>query len=94
MIILSLGIQSEFGISSSVVSEPIRQTNAVLPSQLFILGSELNLIALIFKVGFHFAASKSSLPGSDPTGVHDRRKYFALVTGTEKVVLKPAFCQP
>ncbi len=71
-----------------------RHTSPVFPSQLFTTGSVHRWMFFTRNTGFHLAASRSSAPGSVPTGVHSRRKYLARVGGMLSEVLKPVFCHP
>ena len=72
-IILSRGVQSLPGSCSSVVSCATRHTLAAFPSQWCILGCWWKTRLFSLSVGFHFAASRSSEPGSVPSGVHEKR---------------------
>ena len=58
----------------AVASVSIRHTAPDFPSYWLIIGWLLKRIFSSFSSGFHLAASRSSAPGSVPSGVHENRK--------------------
>ena len=66
LIIWSLGMHS---LSATGKYSDTRHTFPDLPSYPSIVGSEPSTMPAIFRLGFHFAASMSSEPGSLPSGV-------------------------
>src|SRR5437762_2956322 len=61
------GTQTESGNWVVVVRSLTRQTAPLFPSYWCIVGSPESIMPLIFNVGFHLAASRSSDPGSEPS---------------------------
>ena len=80
LITLSLGMHS---LSDTGKYSDTRHTFPDLPSYPSITGSEPSTRLATFRLGFHFAASMSSEPGSLPSGVQWNLKKRAVVAGIE-----------
>ena len=63
----------------------MRHTAPLFPSYKSMQASDERRRFFIFSVGAHLAASRSSLPGSVPSGVQLKRKWRAVVVGRENV---------